>query len=132
MSQQRAIKAKEKGNKLFKDGQFSELVQLLSESTLLNHTCCYRLKISRMVCRGKFKVISRWNRFSLLTVDALIVQAEKFDGTNPVYPSNLSAALFELGDYKGCTDAILRSWSLQPESALASKSLMSWDSQRYH
>jgi hypothetical protein len=78
-----------------------------------------------MVCRGKFKIISRWIRFSLLTVDALIVQAEKFDGTNPVYPSNLSAASFELGDYKSCTDAILRSWSLQPESALASK-LSTW------
>ncbi|KAI0634386.1 hypothetical protein C8Q77DRAFT_1217561 [Trametes polyzona] len=38
--------------------------------------------------------------------------AEKADPNDPVYPSNLSAALFEVGDYSGCVVAILRSWRL--------------------
>lgn len=40
------------------------------------------------------------------------VQAEKADSSDPVYPSNLSAALYETGDYAGCVSAILRSWKL--------------------
>ncbi|KAG6820545.1 hypothetical protein H0H93_015430 [Arthromyces matolae] len=47
--------------------------------------------------------------------------AEKLDPTNPVYPSNLSAALFETGDYLQCAKAILRSWSHNPEPTLAIK-----------
>lgn len=39
-------------------------------------------------------------------------QAEHADPTDPVYPSNLSAALYEVGDYAGCAHAILRAWSL--------------------
>ncbi|KAJ7311762.1 hypothetical protein DFH08DRAFT_973846 [Mycena albidolilacea] len=39
-------------------------------------------------------------------------QAEKLDPTNPVYPSNLSAALFEMGSYNECASAILRSFAL--------------------
>lgn len=39
-------------------------------------------------------------------------QAEQTDPTDPVYPSNLSAALYEIGDYAGCTDAVLRAWRL--------------------
>lgn len=39
-------------------------------------------------------------------------QAEKADPSDPVYPSNLSAALFEVGDYVGCVNAVLRSWAL--------------------
>jgi hypothetical protein len=50
-----------------------------------------------------------------------LTQAGTLDPTNPVYPSNMSAALYELGDYLGCMNAILHSWSLQPESALALK-----------
>ncbi|KAJ7452811.1 hypothetical protein FB451DRAFT_1373943 [Mycena latifolia] len=38
-------------------------------------------------------------------------QAEQLDHANPVYPSNLSAALFEMGDYSACVAAILRSCS---------------------
>ncbi|KAI0719798.1 hypothetical protein C8T65DRAFT_802334 [Cerioporus squamosus] len=38
----------------------------------------------------------------------LYAQAEKADQSNPVYPSNLSAALFEIGDYLGCVDAVVR------------------------
>ncbi|OCH87485.1 hypothetical protein OBBRIDRAFT_837319 [Obba rivulosa] len=40
------------------------------------------------------------------------IQAEELDPTEPVYPSNLSAALFEAGDYAACSRAILRSWKL--------------------
>ncbi|EIW52006.1 uncharacterized protein TRAVEDRAFT_53988 [Trametes versicolor FP-101664 SS1] len=32
--------------------------------------------------------------------------------SDPIYPSNLSAALYETGDYAGCVSAILRSWKL--------------------
>ncbi|KAG6908799.1 hypothetical protein DXG01_003246 [Tephrocybe rancida] len=74
----RAAKAKEKGNKLFKEGRIAESVKHYAE-------------------------------------------AEKLDPSNPVYPSNLSAALFELGDYLACTDAIFRSWSNTPEPSLAVK-----------
>lgn len=52
-----------------------------------------------------------------------MAQAEKFDGDNPVFSSNLSAALFELGDYQGCANAILRSWALKPEAPTALKLL---------
>ena len=34
------------------------------------------------------------------------------DPKDPVYPSNLSAALYELGDYRGSVDAVCRSWAL--------------------
>ncbi|TFK84368.1 hypothetical protein K466DRAFT_654782 [Polyporus arcularius HHB13444] len=39
-------------------------------------------------------------------------KAEKADPSSPVYPSNLSAALYEAGDYLRCVDAVLRSWKL--------------------
>ncbi|KAJ7780170.1 hypothetical protein DFH07DRAFT_465077 [Mycena maculata] len=39
-------------------------------------------------------------------------KAEKLCPTNPVYPSNLSAALFEEGDYLACIMAIDRWWKL--------------------
>ncbi|KAH9903204.1 hypothetical protein C8Q73DRAFT_673716 [Cubamyces lactineus] len=48
----------------------------------------------------------------------LYAKAEKANGKDPVYPSNLSAALYEVGDYPACASAILRSWKLlqdQPE-----------------
>ncbi|RDB17580.1 hypothetical protein Hypma_001021 [Hypsizygus marmoreus] len=82
MALKRASDAKDKGNKLFKEGQ-------IQEST--KHYL------------------------------AASISAEKLDPTNPVYPSNLSAALYELGDYAGCINAILRSWSLDPEPTLAAK-----------
>ncbi|EPQ56471.1 hypothetical protein GLOTRDRAFT_40012, partial [Gloeophyllum trabeum ATCC 11539] len=37
-------------------------------------------------------------------------QAEEAAPTDPVYPSNLSAALYETGDYISCIDAISRAW----------------------
>ncbi|KII91875.1 hypothetical protein PLICRDRAFT_157310 [Plicaturopsis crispa FD-325 SS-3] len=43
-------------------------------------------------------------------------KAEKADPTDAVYPSNLSAALYELGDYAGCINAIQRSAQLESSS----------------
>ncbi len=51
-------------------------------------------------------------------------QAEKTDIDNATYPSNLSAALYELGDYAGSYQAILRSAKLlsaNPNPKLAAK-----------
>lgn len=49
-------------------------------------------------------------------------QAEKANSKDPVYPSNLSAALYEIGDYLACASAILRSWKLlQDQSESATK-----------
>ncbi|KAI0672184.1 hypothetical protein C8Q78DRAFT_971990 [Trametes maxima] len=42
----------------------------------------------------------------------LYAKAEKADPADPVYPSNLSAALYEARDYAGCVAAVLRSWKL--------------------
>ncbi|KAF8958545.1 hypothetical protein BDZ97DRAFT_1906448 [Flammula alnicola] len=78
MASNKALQAKDKGNKLFKDGQLAESVKLYKE-------------------------------------------AEKLDLNNAVYPSNLSAALYELGDYAGCMNAVLRSWALKPSNDLALK-----------
>lgn len=38
-------------------------------------------------------------------------KAEEQDPVNPVFASNLSAALFEIADYEGCFRAIVRSWT---------------------
>lgn len=40
------------------------------------------------------------------------LQAEKADPHDAVYPSNLSAALYEAADYAACSEAVLRSWRL--------------------
>ena len=40
------------------------------------------------------------------------MQAAQLDARTVVYPSNLSAALFEVGDYARCADAVLRAWNL--------------------
>ncbi len=40
----------------------------------------------------------------------LYARAEQIDRKDPIYPSNLSAALFELGDYLGSVEAGLRAW----------------------
>ncbi|RPD61780.1 hypothetical protein L226DRAFT_506692 [Lentinus tigrinus ALCF2SS1-7] len=45
----------------------------------------------------------------------LYAQAEQADCSDPVYPSNLSAALFEIGDYLTCIDAVLRASRLLKE-----------------
>ncbi|VDB88211.1 unnamed protein product [Peniophora sp. CBMAI 1063] len=41
----------------------------------------------------------------------MYARAEQLAPNDPVYPSNLSAALFEAGDYAAAFDAIARSWS---------------------
>ena len=41
-----------------------------------------------------------------------------------MYPSNLSAALFELGDYKRCTETILRAWKLMQNSETPASGLL--------
>ncbi|KAJ7247121.1 hypothetical protein B0H12DRAFT_1072962 [Mycena haematopus] len=56
----------------------------------------------------------------------LSLQGEKLDPVNPIYPSNLSAALFEMGSYNECISAILRSFAhldsaLEENSSLASR-----------
>ncbi|TFK84367.1 hypothetical protein K466DRAFT_625040 [Polyporus arcularius HHB13444] len=38
----------------------------------------------------------------------IILQAEADDSSNPVYPSSLSAALYEIGHYTQCVSAVLR------------------------
>ncbi|RDX52492.1 hypothetical protein OH76DRAFT_1480607 [Lentinus brumalis] len=40
----------------------------------------------------------------------MYAQAEQAEPSNPVYASNLSAALLELGDYVGCLKSVLRAW----------------------
>jgi hypothetical protein len=52
---------------------------------------------------------------------AFYAEAEALDSENPVFPSNLSAAQYEIGEYSACADAILRSWSRKPDSALVAK-----------
>ncbi|KAL6298482.1 hypothetical protein BKA93DRAFT_65275 [Sparassis latifolia] len=49
---------------------------------------------------------------SMAEAAKLYAKAEKLDRSDPVYPSNLSAALYEMGDYLGSMNAILRSWRL--------------------
>ncbi|KAK0206934.1 hypothetical protein DFS33DRAFT_1317984 [Desarmillaria ectypa] len=54
----------------------------------------------------------------------LYKQAEELESDNPVYPSNLSAALYETGDYAGSYQAILRCAKLlseNPNPLLAAK-----------
>ncbi|KAI0724335.1 hypothetical protein C8T65DRAFT_733972 [Cerioporus squamosus] len=54
----------------------------------------------------------------------LYQKAEKADPKDPVYSSNLSAALYELGDYRGSVDAVCRSWSLLQDRADAKADLV--------
>ncbi|KAI0357701.1 hypothetical protein OH77DRAFT_1475432 [Trametes cingulata] len=55
---------------------------------------------------------------------ALYTKAEQRDPTDPVYPSNLSAALFETGDYLGCASAVLRAWKLLRDQRDAKRDLI--------
>lgn len=48
-------------------------------------------------------------------------EAETVDKNNSVYPSNLSASLYEIGHYASCIDAIQRAGSRKPHPALAAK-----------
>ncbi|KAI0738399.1 hypothetical protein C8Q80DRAFT_1124983 [Daedaleopsis nitida] len=50
--------------------------------------------------------------------------AEEVDDSDPVFPSNLSAALFELGEYKGCVEAILRAWRHMQNSETTTEALV--------
>ncbi|KAF8876825.1 hypothetical protein BD779DRAFT_1475455 [Infundibulicybe gibba] len=49
---------------------------------------------------------------SLAEAARCFAQAEIADSTDVVYPSNLSAALYEMGDYAACLKAIVRAWRL--------------------
>ncbi|KAI0719796.1 hypothetical protein C8T65DRAFT_736355 [Cerioporus squamosus] len=51
---------------------------------------------------------------AFLKASKVYEQAEKADPNNPVYPSNLSAAPLELGDYAGCLESVLRAWRCMP------------------
>ncbi|KAJ7607618.1 hypothetical protein DFH06DRAFT_1111847 [Mycena polygramma] len=62
--------------------------------------------------------------FKLLLAAQHYRKAEQLDPNNPIYPSNLSAALFEMGDYTECTSAILRCCShldFETQASLASR-----------
>ncbi|TFK27293.1 hypothetical protein FA15DRAFT_220295 [Coprinopsis marcescibilis] len=48
-------------------------------------------------------------------------EATKLDPTSAVYPSNLSAALYETGQYAACVEAVLESWSRKPDQVLSKK-----------
>ncbi|KAI0649816.1 hypothetical protein C8Q79DRAFT_997836 [Trametes meyenii] len=51
----------------------------------------------------------------------LYTKAEQLDRNDPVYPSNLSAALYEVGDYPNCLEAILRAWNLLQKNTDSTK-----------
>ncbi|KAJ3551566.1 hypothetical protein NM688_g4626 [Phlebia brevispora] len=55
---------------------------------------------------------------------AFYTKAEHADTKNAVYPSNLSAALYEIGDYHASAEAILRSWKLLDASPDANQSMI--------
>ncbi|KAI0366567.1 hypothetical protein BV20DRAFT_1002228 [Pilatotrama ljubarskyi] len=55
----------------------------------------------------------------------LYAKAERFDPNDPVYPSNLSAALYEAGDYRDCVAAVSRAWKLLKEQPDAKPDLSS-------
>ncbi len=68
------------------------------------------------------EVLQRGKKISLTVHESSkyrLYQAEKLDPNSPVYPSNLSSALYELGDYASCMEAILRSWALEPGPELS-------------
>ncbi|KAI9060061.1 hypothetical protein FKP32DRAFT_1656899 [Trametes sanguinea] len=48
----------------------------------------------------------------LLRAADFYARAEKEDPTDAVYPSNLSAALYEAGDYAACAKAVIRAWNI--------------------
>ncbi|KAL1948087.1 hypothetical protein VTO73DRAFT_12162 [Trametes versicolor] len=54
----------------------------------------------------------RFKAGDFLRASELYAQAEKADPRDAVYPSNLSAALYEAADYAACSEAVLRSWKL--------------------
>ncbi|KAI0357689.1 hypothetical protein OH77DRAFT_1502792 [Trametes cingulata] len=51
-------------------------------------------------------------------------EAERVDPTDPVYSSNLSAALYEAADYAGTVDAVLRAWRKLREKSDAKPDLI--------
>ncbi|KAI9060048.1 hypothetical protein FKP32DRAFT_1679333 [Trametes sanguinea] len=60
---------------------------------------------------GNFaKAVNLYSKASV--ANHLRLRAEKSDPKDPVYPSNLSAALFEAGDYVACVDAVVRAFKL--------------------
>ncbi|KAJ7483585.1 hypothetical protein FB451DRAFT_1028935 [Mycena latifolia] len=53
---------------------------------------------------------------NLLECVQVTCQAEAVAPQENVYPANLSAALYEMGDYAACVDAIVRAWRLSSGS----------------
>ncbi|KAI0366568.1 hypothetical protein BV20DRAFT_1055566 [Pilatotrama ljubarskyi] len=51
-------------------------------------------------------------------------KAEQLEPDDPVYPSNLSAALYESGDYAGCASAVLRAWNILRDKRDARRDLV--------
>ncbi|KAF9526017.1 hypothetical protein CPB83DRAFT_896481 [Crepidotus variabilis] len=90
MAANNALKAKEKGNRLFKEGKIEK-------------------QLSETLPRGS------------VLVRAHPRYLDHLDPKNPVYPSNLSAALYELGDYADAFHSILRSQRLDPEPTIVLK-----------
>jgi hypothetical protein len=61
-----------------------------------------------------------WEIYNISSTDIAYYQAEAACPTDPVYPSNLSAALYELGNYHETVETISRSWNLIPPSSSSS------------
>jgi tetratricopeptide (TPR) repeat protein len=78
---ERALNAKNKGNTLFKAGKLDECVFCLPNS----------LKTSTFIARAA----------------KCYKEATTLDPKSVVYPSNLSAALYELGQYSSCFDTVI-------------------------
>ncbi|KZV67569.1 hypothetical protein PENSPDRAFT_688005 [Peniophora sp. CONT] len=92
-----AVEIKQEANALFKQRAFKQAAELYK------------------------KVYLSIQSINILTNQA---QAEYLAPNDPVYPSNLSAALFEAGDYAAAFDAIIRAWNAlslanDPDQALA-------------
>lgn len=117
---QTAVKLKSEGNELFKAGKHTKYVLLfysLSINLFFSLSLFYRAaqlyaKASALFLCILYKLTSSY-------------QAEEADPEDPVYPSNLSAALYETADYLACAKAVLRSWKLLKDSSTAKQDLIS-------
>ncbi|KAJ7222756.1 hypothetical protein B0H12DRAFT_1241063 [Mycena haematopus] len=83
-------------------------------------------KVAIQAVQAKTKGNSAFKESKWLLASRHYQQGEKLDPVNPIYPSNLSAALFEMGSYNECISAILRSFAhldsaLEENSSLASR-----------
>ncbi|KAI0366581.1 hypothetical protein BV20DRAFT_1124210 [Pilatotrama ljubarskyi] len=93
-----AAELKEEGNKFFKTGNLVQASELYAQVTAAGYLC--------------------------EPPDKNCFQAEKVETIDPVYPSNLSAALHEVADYAGAVDAVLRAWKKLREKGDAKPDLV--------